>query len=108
MCLCRGLVGTGFTVCIELSVDTDESSMYIKHMSSKNQNSFWKGFESAFDLYGIGFKRNYRTHSVRTSWYNVGLYFNNTFNRFVSMETEMSDEELREKRRLQKKRYAHR
>jgi hypothetical protein len=77
-------------------------------MEKKNQNSFWQGFQSAFDLYGFGFKRSYRVNNVHASWHNVGLYFSNTFNKYVSLDTDLSEEELRAKIKSQKKRYAHR
>lgn len=57
-------------------------------MENKRRNkAFWEGFNSALDLSGIGFSRRYRSsHNINNSWYNVGVLFNNSFNKYIFSE----------------------
>ncbi|MFI1771001.1 hypothetical protein [Thalassobellus citreus] len=49
-------------------------------LNNKLNSSFFKGFLSAFDLYGSNFTQSYRKRNViDKSWSRVGGYFSKTF-----------------------------
>ena len=49
--------------------------------NKKHFKTFLEGFNSAFDLSGIGFAKSYSSnHNINKSWYNVGTFFDKSFN----------------------------
>tara|TARA_R110001599_G_scaffold294179_1_gene498088 strand:- start:799 stop:1017 length:219 start_codon:yes stop_codon:yes gene_type:complete len=52
----------------------------------KNKNKvFFEGFNSALDLSGLGFSKNYRfNRNINNSWYNVGTFFTKGFNEYTN------------------------
>lgn len=55
--------------------------------------TFWEGFETSFDLYGLGFNRNNRPNNISESWYNVGNFFSKTFDEYRSLDKDCVDKE---------------
>ena len=76
----------------------------MKSKKDKN-NIFWEGFNTAFDIYGLGFNRNNKASHINESWHKVGGFFTKTFEEYKSLNDDDSNkkEKIKNNRKSQRR-----